>query len=207
MPAGALDCACPMSRNHVGLFRFGERHQGAWPGTRASKKLPIGITPNRPKALVPRAHVTLCDVRLPGSRWLACAAMSMAAMVVCLAVLVCSQRLEAGSQASTITPAAHPPGGSHADDGTNSLPKKVGYLVVPAEEAEAGDEHPVNAQRLTALLFVIFIGAALGMLLGGKLLVQRSGSPMQPDGRRFSPVFGRPSPQRPTAPLLSVFRL
>jgi len=133
--------------------------------------------------------------------------MSMAAMVVCLAVLVCSQRLEADSQASTNLPAAHPPGGSHADDGSNSLPKKVGYLAVPAEEAEAGDEHPVNAKRLTALLFVVFTGAALGMLLGGKLLLQRSGSPVQPNGRRFLPSFGHPPPQRPTAPLLSVFRL
>jgi hypothetical protein len=133
--------------------------------------------------------------------------MSMAAMVVCLAVLACSQRLEAGPQASTNLPAAHPPGGSYADDGSNGHPKKVSYLAVPADEAEAGDEQPVNAKRLTALLVVVFMGAALGMLLGGKLLLQRSGSSMQPNWRRFLPSFRRPSPQRPTAPLLSVFRL
>ena len=133
--------------------------------------------------------------------------MSMVAIVMCFTGLVCSQRLEAGSQASTSLPAAHPPGGSHADDGSSSLPKKVGYLAVPAEEAEAGDEHPVNAKRLTALLFLVFMGSALGMLLGGKLFLRRGGSPMQPNGRRFLASFGRPSPQRPTAPLLSVFRL
>ncbi len=164
------------------------------------------IVPNRPEGLpIPRVHVTLRGVRLPGSRRLACAAMLVAAMVACLAVLLCSQRLEAGSQATTVLPVAHPPGASHADDGSNGHPAKAGYLAAPAEEAEAGEEHPVDAERLTALLFVVFMGTALG-LLGGKRLLQRS-LLMQPNWRRFLPSFGRPSPQGPTAPLLSVFRL
>ncbi len=129
-------------------------------------------------------------------------------VVVCLAVLVCSQRLEAGSQASKTHPAAHPPSVSHADAGSDGHPKKVVYLSVPAaEEAEVGDEQPVNEKRLTALLLVAFMGAALGTLLGGKLLLRRSGFLMQPNGRRFLPSLDRPSLQRPTALLLSVFRL
>ena len=127
-------------------------------------------------------------------------------MVVCFAVLMCSQRLEVGSQASKILPMAHLPSVFHVDNGPNDHPKKVGYLAVPAEEAENGDERPVNAERLTALLLVAFMGAGFGLLLGGKLLLRRSRL-VQPNGRRFLPSFGRPSPQRPTAPLISVFRL
>ena len=135
--------------------------------------------------------------------------MSMAALVVvCLAVLVCSQRLEADSQASKTHPAAHPSSVSHADAGSDGHHKKLVYLSVPvAEEAEAGGEQPVNEKRLTALLLVAFIGAALGTLLGGKLLLRRSGLSMQPNGRRFLPSFDCPSLQRPAALLLSVFRL
>jgi hypothetical protein len=133
--------------------------------------------------------------------------MSMVAMVVCFAVLMCSQRLEAGSQVSKILPTAHLlPSTFHADNGSNSHPKKVSYPAVPAEEAEDGDERPVNAKRLTALLLVAFMGAGLGLLLGGKLLLRRSRL-VQTNGRRCLPSFGRPSPQRPTAPLISVFRL
>lgn len=150
-------------------------------------------------------HVTIRGVRPPESQRLAYAALSMVAVVACLAVFVCFQRLEAGPQFSTILPVAHLPGTSHAGDGSNSHPTNNGYLPVPAEETEAGDKDPVNAELLTALLFVVFMGAALGVLLGGKLLLRRI-LVMQDNGQR-PPYFGRPSPQRPAAPLLAVFRL
>ncbi len=145
-------------------------------------------------------------VRPPEPRWLAYAALSMVVIVACFAVIMFSQRLEVGSGASTILTAAHLPGASHAYDGSDGHPTQNGYPAVPAEEAEAGDKDPVNAQLLTALLLVVVVGAALGVLLGGKLLLRRI-LLSQASGDRPPPPFDRLSPQRPAAPLLSVFRL
>ena len=144
-------------------------------------------------------------MRFPVSGWSAYAALSMAAMVACLAVFMCFQRLDTGPQVSTILPVAHVPGASHGDDESNSHPTKNGYLPVPTEETEAGDKNPVNAYLLTALLSVVFMGVALGVVFGGKLL--RRILVLQANGERPPPPFDRPSPQRPAAPLLSVFRL
>ncbi len=83
-------------------------------------------------------------VRPPEPRWLAYAALSMVAIVACFAVIMFSQRLEVGSEASTILTAAHLPGASHAYDGSDGHPTKNGYPAVPAEEAEAGDKNPVT---------------------------------------------------------------
>ena len=80
----------------------------------------------------------------------------------------------------------------------------VNYLAVSLEEAEAGNQSPVNAEHLTALLLVMFFGILLGVL-GGKRTWHRKKA-FSLTERRVTLVAG--SPPRQLAPaLLSVFIL
>lgn len=83
-------------------------------------------------------------------------------------------------------------------------PPSASYLAVSMEEAESADRHPVNAQLLTALLFLVgFLGSALallkGRLLWNRCAVSFAGCPPTPPLQHSRQI-------RPAA-LLAVFRL
>lgn len=107
-----------------------------------------------------------------------------------------------------MTPAAATSGNpAHAADETPAgvHPLAGNYLTPVTEETESGIRHPVNVEYLTALLFAVFFGAALGLLFGGGQLWNRNRVLLFAERRL--PAVSAPLPRDTAAPLLSVFTL
>lgn len=130
----------------------------------------------------------------------------VAAFLLCFVVLLCAHQFAGitpgGALASPATEDS-----SHADSSTGSsggLTQAGGNLPAFLEEAESSDEGPVNAENLTALLLMVFFGAALGLLYGGRMW-RRDDALVLP-GRRLASVTCC-LPRQPSASRLSVFLL
>jgi hypothetical protein len=112
----------------------------------------------------------------------------------------------AGSVAPALPAAVH-----HSHAGTDAgasgggLTQTGVYPAAAAEEAETEDRLPAKAWFLTALLFAIFPGAILGLLVGGRMCKRKAASVLI--GRRVtSPIFLLP-PRELAPSRLSVFLL
>ena len=114
----------------------------------------------------------------------------LVAALLAVALLFCHGALGALHQVSS-WPAEHAGGQPHA----------------PATAPATAEHHggPVAHADYAAVFFVVLLGAALALLLGGLSL---RGTVVSPRifGRVFLPLFLRP-PRGPTPPLLQVFRL
>lgn len=129
------------------------------------------------------------------------------ALFLCLAALLYSHQF-AGLTPGSGTLAA--PTMEHSSPADNmgatgdGHTQTVGYLPAALEEAETSDEAPVNAEYLTALLLMVFFGAVLGLLFGGRMW--RRDEALLLSERRLTPIVHH-LPPRPSSSRLSVFLL
>jgi len=135
------------------------------------------------------------------------AAPLVAAFLLCFAILLYSQQpawLTSGSDtlAAPITEHSSHVSSNGADGGGHT--QTGSYLSASLEEAETSDKQPINAEYLTALLMMIFFGAVLGLLFGGRMW-RRDGALLL--ARRRLASVTRHFPRGPASSRLSVFLL
>jgi hypothetical protein len=113
----------------------------------------------------------------------------------------------AGTVPESTAPLAHASQFNSSQEGAagQKHPVEANYLAISGEEPETAAGQPANAELLGVLLFTIFFGAVLWLLLGGRLPYRRA------EVARFIqsglPALIQRLPLKPTPSLLEVFRL
>jgi len=131
----------------------------------------------------------------------------VAAFFLCAAVLLCAHQFvgfAAGIGFSPDPVAEHSSHSGSMGAGGGGQTQPGGYVPASLEEVEASDEDPVNAESLASLLLVVFFGAVLGLLFGGRMWRRDVASLLTE--RRLASVTCC-LPKQPSASRLSVFLL
>jgi len=129
------------------------------------------------------------------------------ASLLCVMILLCVHQFAAfahagGSAPGPVVEHSSHPGSVGGIGGYQTQP--VGSVPASLEEVEASGADPVNAQSLTALLLVVFFGAGLGLLFGGRR--SRRDAALLISWRKL-PSITRHLPSKPTPSSLSTFLL
>ena len=142
------------------------------------------------------------DVTIPGMKFMrlpdSTRAVSVAAVfLLCVAVFLCAHQFAGFSVSIGVSTGLVAGHSSHS----GSMGATGGYMPASLEEVEAAGEDVVNAQNLTALL-LIFFGAVLGLLFGGRKW--RRNDALLLSDRWLSSIITH-LPPGPASPRLSVF--
>ena len=155
-----------------------------------------------------RADVTMIGMRFRAPGGIArIAPLLMVVLFLGLGALLYPHQLTQFTSGLVVSKASKMQHSSHVGKGTpgDGHTSAGNYLGPVSEETETRDKHPLNAKYLTALLLTVFLGIALGLLVGASQMRCRDRAFLLTEGRLPSVTCS--PPEGPTASLLSVFLL